>query len=365
MTAIPYARQHLVDVDIDAARRALASTWLTTGPELDAFESRLAGRVGTSHAVALSSGTAALHALYASVGVREGTTVVVPALTFVGTAYPILMLGGRIIFADVEEEYLSIDVDALDASSGGRIDAVVVVHYAGIPADMDRITAFARPRETLVLEDAAHAIGSTIAGRSCGSLGTAAAFSFHAVKTVTTGEGGAVTTNDPEIATKVRRFRNHGIVRDPSDLIDRDEGPWHQEMQSFGFNYRLTDFQAALGRSQLDRLPAIIAERQRLVSRYDVALSGTVGIITPKVRPGASPAWHLYPIRILEGRRRVVFERLRTAGIGVQVHYLPVYRHPVFQKLGYPEGACPVAEQIYSEIMSLPLFVGLTDQAQD
>ncbi|MDQ3964066.1 MAG: DegT/DnrJ/EryC1/StrS family aminotransferase [Actinomycetota bacterium] len=361
---IPYARPYITDEDVAAVELVLRGQWLTTGPTVDRFEDALTAVTSARYAVSVSSGTAALHALYAGLGLRQGMTLVVPALTFAATAYPALMLGASVLFADIDDRFLTLDPDAVDAIDL-NVDVIAAVHYAGVPANVIRLRDTATRKDATMIEDAAHAIGSSWEGEPCGSIGHAAAFSFHAVKTVTTGEGGAVTTDDEALAERVRRFRNHGITRNRDDLVEPDAGDWHRELQSWGLNYRLTDLQAALGISQMRRLSATVAERRRLVERYNELFDNVEEVTTPSAPAEASVAWHLYPLRVLDGRRGAVFDHLRNNGIGVQVHYLPVYRHPLFQELGYRTGMCPVAERVYDELISLPLYVGLTDADQD
>ncbi|MFI9644240.1 DegT/DnrJ/EryC1/StrS family aminotransferase [Micromonospora sp. NPDC051925] len=366
MTAmLPYGRQSVTEDDVDAVVATLRSDWLTTGPQVDGFEADLAAWTGGAGCAAVSNGTAALHVAYAAAGVGPGDEVVVPPMTFVATASSAVALGATIVFADVEEETYTLDPAAAAAATTARTKVVAAVDYAGHPADYDALRTALAGTDALLLADAAHSIGATYRGRPVGSLADLTTFSFFPTKNLTTAEGGAVATVDPELLKRARRFRNIGLVRERDELRAPDEGGWHQEVHSFGLNYRLPDVLCALGRSQLRRLGDFLAARARLVARYDEALADLDGVRTPSRRSWAAPAWHLYPIRVLDGRRREVYDRMRAAGIGVQVNYLPVHWHPAFADLGYRRGSCPVAESFYGQQLSLPLYPGLTDADQD
>ncbi|MGS2619283.1 DegT/DnrJ/EryC1/StrS family aminotransferase [Micromonospora sp. LZ34] len=362
---LPYGRQSVTDDDVAAVVAALRSDWLTTGPQVDAFEADLARWTGGAGCAAVSNGTAALHVAYAAAGVRPGDEVVVPPMTFVATASSAVALGARIVFADVEEETFTLDPAAVAAATTARTRVVAAVDYAGHPADYDALRAALAGSDALLLADAAHSIGASYRDRPVGSLADLTTFSFFPTKNLTTAEGGAVASTDPELVKRARRFRNIGLVRERAEQRWPDEGGWHQEVHEFGLNYRLPDVLCALGRSQLRRLDDFLARRARLVARYDAALADLPGVRIPGRRPWARPAWHLYPIRVLDGRRREVYERMRAAGIGVQVNYIPVHWHPAFADLGYRRGSCPVAESFYAEQLSLPLFPDLSDTDQD
>jgi dTDP-4-amino-4,6-dideoxygalactose transaminase len=365
MAMLPYGRQSVTDDDVAAVVATLRSDFLTTGPEVDAFEADLAGWTGGTGCVAVSNGTAALHVAYAAAGIGPGDEVIMPPMTFAATASTAVALGARVVFADVEEETLTLDPAAVGAALTPRTRAVTAVDYAGHPADYDALRATIGDRGTLLLGDAAHSIGGTYHGRPVGSLADLTTFSFFPTKNLTTAEGGAVAIADPALRERARRFRNHGLVRDTAEQRWPDEGGWHQEVHEFGLNYRLPDVLCALGRSQLRRLGDFLAARARLVARYDEALAGLAGVRIPKRKAWAEPAWHLYPIRVLDGRRREVYDRMRAAGIGVQVNYIPVHWHPAFADLGYRRGSCPVAETFYAEQLSLPLYPDLSEADQD
>jgi perosamine synthetase len=286
-------------------------------------------------------------------------------MTFVATAACAVALGARVVFADVEEDTATLDPAAVQAMLGPRTRAVTAIDYAGHPAEYDGLRKLVRGTETLLIADAAHSIGARYRGEPVGTLADLTTFSFFPTKNLTTTEGGAVATTDLRLLDRARRFRNQGMVRERDRMRYPDEGGWHQEVHEFGLNYRLPDVLCALGRSQLRRLDAFLARRAELVARYDEALGDVPGLRLPGRRPWAEPAWHLYPVRIGDGRRRQVYDRMRAAGIGVQVNYIPVHWHPVFEDLGYQRGMCPAAEAYYREELSLPLFPGLTDADQD
>jgi UDP-4-amino-4,6-dideoxy-N-acetyl-beta-L-altrosamine transaminase len=364
-TPLPYGRQSIDAGDVEAVAAVLRGDWLTTGPAVRAFERALADHTGAASCVTTTSGTAALHVAYAAAGVGPGTDVVTTPLTFVATASSAALLGARIVFADVEEDTGNLDPQAAKAALTERTRVVAAVDYAGHPAEMDQLRAVADAADALLLEDAAHSIGSRFHGRPVGTLADLTTFSFFPTKNMTTAEGGAVATSDPALATRAARFHNIGLVRERDQLRHPDEGPWHQEVHEMGLNYRLPDVLCALGLRQLARLEAFKARRAEIVRRYDDGLADLAGVRLPARRDHVDPTWHLYPLRVLEGRRRTVFEQLRAAGIGVQVNYLPVYWHPVFEDLGYRRGMCPNAEAFYAQEISLPLYVDLTDSDQD
>ncbi|MEO3874951.1 DegT/DnrJ/EryC1/StrS family aminotransferase [Nonomuraea sp. B12E4] len=362
---LPYGRQSIADSDVEAVIEVLRGDWLTTGPAVGAFEAELARWTGGVPCVSVTSGTAALHVAYVAAGVRAGDEVVTSPLTFVATAATAAMLGARVLFADVQPDTGNLDPGAAAALVTARTRAVTAVDYAGHPADYDELRAVCAPAGARLVGDAAHSIGAAYKDRPVGAVADLTTFSFFPTKTMTTGEGGAVAAADPELLARAARFRNHGLVRDPAAQRDPGEGGWHQEVHEFGLNYRLPDVLCALGLSQLRRLERFRARRAELVARYNALLRDVPGLGLPAQRAYVTPSWHLYPVRIRDGRRREVYERMRAAGIGVQVNYLPVYRHPVFEDLGYRRGLCPRAEAYYAEQLSLPLFAALSDAQQD
>lgn len=357
---LPYGRQSIIQQDIDAVAEVLMGDWLTTGPAVARFETDLAGWTGGVPSVAVSSGTAALHVAYAAAGLRAGDEVICTAMTFVATASTAALHGARIVFADVDDDTCNLSPAAVAAAMTARTRVVAAVDYAGHPAALDELSDIAHHGGALLLDDAAHAIGSSWRGRPVGSLADLTTFSFFPTKNLTTAEGGAVAAADVELLDRARAFRNHGLVRDRDRQRFTDEGGWHQEVHEFGLNYRLPDVLCALGISQLRRLAAFKQARAAIHRRYDDALRDLNELRLPTTRPGANPAWHLYPLRVLGGQRKALYEYMRAHGIGVQVNYLPVYWHPVFADLGYRRGMCPNAELFYAEELSLPLFPDLT-----
>jgi UDP-4-amino-4,6-dideoxy-N-acetyl-beta-L-altrosamine transaminase len=362
---LPYGRQSIDEDDVAAVVAALRSDWLTTGPAVTAFEDAIARACGGTPAVSVTSGTAALHVAYAAAGVGQGDEVVTTPLTFVATAAAAALHGAKVVFADVEPDTGNLDVAAAEAAFTERTRVVAAVDYAGLPAEPERFAALARAHGALYLQDAAHSIGSRWAGRPVGTFADLTTLSFFPTKNLTTAEGGAVVTPDADLERRARLFKNHGLVRERDHQRWPDEGAWHQEVHAFGLNYRLPDVLAALGTSQLRRLDAFRARRAEIHARYDAGLADLDGVLTPAHRDLAEPAWHLYPLRVLGGRRRAVFDALRDAGIGVQVNYIPAYWHPVFADLGYRRGLCPHAEAYYEQEISLPLFPDLTDDDVD
>lgn len=362
---LPYGRQSIDDSDADAVLQVLHSDWLTTGPAVSVFEADLSAWAGGAATVAVSSGTAALHVAYAAAGVGAGDTVITTPMSFVATAATAAILGAKIVFADVEADTANLDPAAVESALTAETRVVTAVDYAGHPAALDELGALARRSGTVLIEDAAHSLGGTWQGRLVGSLADLTTFSFFPTKNVTTAEGGAVAATREDLHTKAKRYRNHGLLREPSALRDPDVGGWHQEVHEFGLNYRLPDVLCALGSSQLRRLGEFKARRAAIKQRYDAGLAQCAVVAGPPCRPGADPVWHLYPLRVRDGQRRALYEHLRGSGINAQVNYLPIYWHPVFQDLGYRRGLCPNAERFYAEQLSLPMYPGLRNSDVD
>ncbi|MFC9687479.1 aminotransferase class I/II-fold pyridoxal phosphate-dependent enzyme [Kribbella sp. NPDC056951] len=362
---LPYGRQSISAADIAAVTAVLQGDWLTTGPAVAAFEAAVSELAGGHRAVSCTSGTAALHIAYAALGVGPGDEVVTTPMTFVATASCAALLGARVVFADVDPDTALLDPAAVAAVTTERTKVIAAVDYAGQAADYAALQPLADAVGARTLADAAHSIGGSAGGRPVGDLADVTTMSFFPTKNLTTGEGGAVVCKDPAVGQRAHEFHFIGLVRDPSRFEIVDEGPWHQEVHEYGVNYRLTDLGAALGLSQLERLGAFKARRAEITARYNEALGGVDGLRTPVQRAGVDPAWHLYPVRVLGGRRREIFEGMRAAGIGVQVNYIPVYWHPVFARQGYSRGLCPNAEAFYAEELSLPLYPDLTDNDVD
>lgn len=360
-TLLPYGRQSVSEEDIKAVADVLRSDWLTTGPKIGEFEEAVAERVGAKFAVAFSSGTSALHGCAFAAGIGPGDEAITTPLTFCATANCVVYQGGTPRFADIRPDTLNLDPELVAHAITPKTKAIFPVDYAGQPADLEAFLDLATKHNLVVIEDACHALGAEYKGRRTGSLAHMTVFSFHPVKHVTTGEGGMVTTNDAELAKRLRRFRSHGI---DSDARARHEsGQWQYDMVELGYNYRITDLACALGVSQLRVLDQNIARRRQIAKRYDSAFANVPGVIVPSVRSDVKHAYHLYPIEIGDGWSRAdVFRALRAENIGVNVHYIPVHMHSYYRnKFGYKGGEFPVAEDAYSRLISLPMFHGMTD----
>lgn len=358
---IPYGRQTIEADDIQAVVEVLRSDWLTTGPMVERFERALAERVGARYAVVFSSGTAALHGAYFAAGVGPGDEVITSPLTFAATANAALYLGARPVFADVQEDTGNIDPEQVRRLVCSRTKIIAPVDFAGHPADLDELKAIAREAGAILVEDACHALGARYRGRPVGSIADMTVFSFHPVKHITTGEGGAVVTDNPAFYERLLLFRNHGITKNPSLMQRPSEGPWYYEMQVLGYNYRLSDISCALGLSQLRKLDRFLRRRNEIVAAYNAAFADEP-VICPVTRPDVEPAWHLYVVRLKNSlSRRTVVERLHGLGIAVQVHYIPVYRHPYYRERGLDVFSCPRAEAFYESSVSLPLYPSLSD----
>ena len=364
---LPYARQTIEDDDIAAVVEALRSDWLTTGPRVEELERHFADYVGTRFAVAYSSGTAALHGTAFAARLGAGDEVIVPALTFAASAACAVYVGATPVLADVEADTLNLDPEDFERRLTARTRAVVVVHYAGVPADMGRIGTIARERGLTVIEDAAHAAGAVAPGGRCGTLGDMAVFSLHPAKQLTAGEGGIVTTDDEELADRLRRFRNHCM--DTSGRERESAGAFVYTIDELGFNYRLTDIHAALGTSQLQKLDRFVERRRELVARYDDRLTG-LALDTPVTPEGSRPSWHLYVVQLrldeLSADRDQIFSALRAENIGVNVHYIPVHHLGFYSRLlGKRGGDFPNADGAYRRILTLPLFPAMADEDVD
>lgn len=359
---LPYGRQEIGDADVKAVVEALCSDWLTTGPRVAQFEKSFARFCGAAEGVAVNSGTAALHAAMRAVGVGPGDEVIVPAITFAASANAAIYEGAAPIFADVEDNTLLIDPSSVERLITAKTKAIVGVDYGGQPADYDALYALARQRDIAVVADACHAPGATYRGRMSGTLADVNCFSFHPVKHLTTCEGGMILTDDPKMAAHMRRFRNHGI---DSDHRQRDsEGTFAYDMVELGYNYRLPDVQCALGMAQLERLPSWVERRRIVAAWYDKALRDVAHVRPLLVHADRTNAYHLYVVRLdlsrLKINRARAFSYLRECGIGANVHYTPVYLHSFYRGRGYQPGLCPVAERVYGEILTLPMFPAMT-----
>lgn len=347
---IPYGRQSIDDQDVAAVVEVLRGDWLTQGPTVERFENEVADLVGARHAVAYSSGTAALHGAAAAAGLGPGDIVVTSPLTFMASANCARYVGATPALVDIDPRTWNLDLGQVPTSAA----AVVAVHYAGLPVDLREF----HQQSAIVIEDAAHALGAMTPDGPVGNCAHSemCCFSFHPVKPITTGEGGMVTTNDDDLAERLRSFRTHGVVRQPQ------RGGWCYEIADVGYNYRITDIQAALGLSQLGKLDRFIERRNDLADRYRELLADIPVTLPPAAPSGFRHGYHLFPVAIAERRR--VFDGLRDAGIGVQVHYVPVHHHSVSADIGMKPGDLPVCDALYEQLISLPIHPGLTDADQ-
>ncbi|OGG73882.1 UDP-4-amino-4,6-dideoxy-N-acetyl-beta-L-altrosamine transaminase [Candidatus Kaiserbacteria bacterium RIFCSPLOWO2_01_FULL_54_20] len=369
MKTIPYSTQDINEADIRAVTRVLRSRWLTQGPAVERFENAVAKKVGAKFAVAFNSGTAALHAAYFAAGVKQGNEVIVPALTFAATANAALYLGATPVFADSDMHTGNMSVADACKKITNRTKAIVPVDYGGRPADLREFRALAKKHKLVLIEDAAQALGATYRGKPVGTQADMTMFSFHPVKSITTGEGGAIVTDNKKYKDLLKLFRSHGISKDAGTfIVKRGRGAWYQEMQVLGFNYRMQEMSAALGESQLKRLDSFIAKRCIAAQRYGKLLKDIPGLVLPPdERPQEQSAWHLYPLRLIPAmvhRRDEILAKLRTAGIGAQVHHVPVHLHLFYENLGYKKGLCPDAEAFVNSEISIPLFPAITAKQQ-
>lgn len=369
---IPYGRQWLDEDDKSAVRAVLDSDWLTQGPAVPHFEQTVAAYCGAAHGVAVCNATAALHLACLALDVGPGDRVWTSPNTFVASANCARYCGAEVDFVDIDPDTLNLSPMRLAeklaaARLAGTLPKVVIpVHFAGRCCDMDAIGDLAREFGFRVIEDASHALGAGDGDALVGACRRSdmVVASFHPVKLVTTGEGGMVLTRDKALAERVALLRSHGITRDPAAMQGESHGPWYYEQVTLGYNYRITDIQAALGASQMRRLPAFLARRRELVARYRTALAG-LPLVLPAPGADQDSTWHLFVIRVAAERRRKIFESLRAAGIGVNVHYIPVHLQPDYARIGFGAGQFPEAERYYSGAITLPMYPAMTDAEQD
>lgn len=358
-TFLPYGRQWIEDDDIEAVVKILKSDFLTTGPAILEFEEAVANYVGAKYAVSFSNGTAALHGACFAAGIQEGDEVITTPMTFAASANCVLYQGGTPVFADIDDSTYNIDPKQIEEKITSKTKAIIPVHFTGQPAELDEIHRLAQEHNLVVIEDAAHALGASYKKKRIGGLSDMTMFSFHPVKHITSGEGGVITTNDEGYYQKLLQFRSHGIIKD-QQLMTEPHGPWYYEMQSLGFNYRMTDIQAALGANQLKKIDRFLSRRKHYVSLYNEAFESRDEIRIPAQHPDGDSSWHLYIIRLqtekMKVSRKVIYEELMKENIGVNVHYIPVHKMPYYQQLGYGKETYPVAEKLYEEILTLPLF---------
>jgi dTDP-4-amino-4,6-dideoxygalactose transaminase len=358
---IPYGRQSINKEDFDYVQMALQGEFLTTGPLVGQFESKLEQVVGAP-TVSVTSGTAALHCAYAAIDVQPGDEIITPPITFVATQATAALMGAKIVFADVDSDTANINPRAAEAAITSKTKAIVAVDYAGHPAELDELRAIADAKGIYLIEDAAHSIGSTYNDKPVGSIADLTTFSFFPTKNFTTGEGGAISSPRPELLERAKTFSRQGLIRDESKFKKLSHGPWYQEVQSFGLNYRLPDILCALGISQIKRLHEFKNRRREIYSTYLELLSEFEWIELPIERDNVSTNWHLFPIRVPVNDRRRIFEKLRYLEIGVQVNYMPAYRHPVFEGYKINPEEFPKSEDFYNKEISIPMHAGLTDQ---
>lgn len=372
MKNIPYSHQHIEQDDINSVLEVLRSDFLTQGPKIKEFEKALADYCGARFAAAFSSGTAALHAAYFAAGFEVNDEIITSPITFLATSNAALFLGARPVFVDVELDTGNIDITLIENAITEKTKAIVPVHFAGHPAELEKISQIAQRHNLLVIEDACHALGARYLGTTIGDCkySDMAVFSFHPVKSITTGEGGAVLTNNAEFHDKLIMFRQHGVTKDHKVFESRSEhvGDWYCEMQYLGYNYRLTDIHSALGISQLRKIDRFIQRRREIAKRYSQAFSDNVFFDLPVERDYVRSAWHLYPIRLKNkylSYKTKIFAELRAKGLGVQVHYIPVYLQPYYRQLGYKRGDCPNAEDFYEREISIPLYPAMSSEDVD
>ncbi|KJE29098.1 UDP-4-amino-4,6-dideoxy-N-acetyl-beta-L-altrosamine transaminase [Geobacillus kaustophilus] len=359
---LSYGQQWIDEEDIEAVVKTLRSPFITQGPKIEQFEEAIARYVGAKYAVAFANGTAALHGACFAAGISPGDEVVTTPITFAASANCVLYVGGTPVFVDIDEKTYNIDPNLIEEAITSRTKAIIAVDFTGQPADLDPIREIARKYGLVFIEDAAHSLGACYKGKKVGSLADMTMFSFHPVKPITTGEGGVIVTDHEEYYLKLKRFRTHGIT---TENVRKNEGPWYYEMVDLGYNYRMTDVQAALGLSQLTKLDAFVQKRREIAAMYHEAFSRIPGVRIPYQLPYVDSSWHLYVLQLqLENfrvGRKEIFEALRAENIGVHVHYIPVYFHPYYQQLGYKKGICPVAEKWYEAVLTIPLFPKMSE----
>ncbi|WP_371362944.1 UDP-4-amino-4-deoxy-L-arabinose--oxoglutarate aminotransferase [Sporomusa rhizae] len=362
---LPYGKQWIDNDDIKAVVDVLKSDYLTTGPNIAEFEKAFAQYVDAKFAVAICNGTAALHAACYAAGIQADDEVITTPITFAASANAVLYCGGTPVFADINAATYNIDPSEIRKKITSKTKAIIPVHFTGQPCDMDGIGRIAKEYNLIVIEDAAHAVGADYKGKKIGSISGMTTFSFHPVKHITTGEGGMITTNSEELYQKLLLFRSHGITRDKAKMHS-NQGSWYYEQLDLGYNYRLTDIQAVLGHSQLNKVDKFLKRRREIVAMYTEAFKDNNLLTVPYQQAGCNSSWHLYVIKLnlerLSCGRKEVFEALQRENIGVNVHYIPVYKHPYYQQNGYRDVKCIHSENLYERIISLPIFPKMTNQ---
>jgi len=374
MKIIPYGKQHIDSSDIAEVVKVLKSDWITQGPKVKEFEEALCKYTGAKYAVCVSSGTAALHLSCLAAGLKKGDEAITTPITFIATSNSILYTGASPVFADIDYDSVNINPEEISKKISKKTKAILPVHFAGLPCDIPEIAKIAKKNKLSIIEDAAHALGAEYKHGNrwykvgCCKHSDMTTFSFHPVKHITTGEGGAITTNNKKIYEKLLMLRSHGTLK--NDSIKKKHGPWYYEMRELGYNYRITDFQCALGLSQLKKIDKFILRRKEIVKMYNHAFKWNPCFVLLQEKKYVRSSWHLYPIRLeakskIGAKRKSVFNYLRKRNIDTQVHYIPVYWQPYYQQLGYKKGLCPKAEADYEQIISLPIFPNMTDKNVD
>ena len=367
---LPYGHQWIDEEDIKAVSEVLHSDWITQGSKVVEFEKKFASYVDARYAVAVSSGTAALHTACFAAQIEKGDEAITTPITFAASANCVLYQEGTPVFADIDADTLNIDPQEIKKKITKKTKALIPVDFTGLPVGLENILQIAKDNKLIIIEDASHALGATYQGSKIGSISDMTIFSFHPVKHITTGEGGMITTNNKEYYERLILFRTHGITKERDKLLNY-EGPWYYEMQELGYNYRLTDFQCALGLSQLKKIDRIIQRRREVVQKYDYEFKDMPEIKIPENNPfNSNPAWHVYMIQLnlerIKVGRREIFEALRAENIEVNVHYIPVHLQPYYQKrFGYRLGDFPKAENYYSRAITLPVFPKMSDKDID
>lgn len=372
MKNIPYSHQCIEEDDVNSVVEVLKSDFLTQGPTVKGFEESLVEYCGAKFAVAFSSGTAALHGAYFAAGLSSNDQIITSPMTFLATSNAALFLGAKPVFVDIEPDIGNIDPNLIEKAITDKTKAIVPVHFAGHPAELKKIAVIAQRHHLLLIEDACHALGARYKNTAIGDCrySDMAVFSFHPVKSITTGEGGAVLTNSEEFRNKLIMFRHHGVTKNPKIFQNKSDaaGDWYYEMQYLGYNYRLTDIQSALGISQLKKLDGFIQRRREIVATYAHAFENNPYFDLPAEKDGVKSAWHLYPIRLKDKYKRnkaEIFAELREKGLGVQVHYIPVHLQPYYQQLGYSRDLCPKAKDFYEREISIPIYPAMSDDDVD